>query len=53
MLKKNLSLFDIINKIFMILMMFVMLFPFWYSVAGSLNEGSDYISCLLYTSRCV
>lgn len=43
MLKKNLSLFDIINKIFMILMMFVMLFPFWYSVAGSLNEGSDYI----------
>lgn len=43
MLKKKLSLFDIFNKIFMVLMMFVMLFPFWYSVAGSFNEGSDYI----------
>lgn len=35
--------FDVINRILMILMIFIMLFPFWYSVVGSFNDGSDYI----------
>jgi putative aldouronate transport system permease protein len=37
-----------VNGFFMLLMMFVMLFPFWYSVAGSLNEGMDYLRGGIY-----
>ncbi|QTH43150.1 carbohydrate ABC transporter permease [Cohnella sp. LGH] len=35
--------FDWFNIPLMILMMFVMVYPFWYTVVGSLNEGMDYI----------
>ncbi len=41
--KKKLDLFDVFNKLFMIIMMIVMIFPFIYSLAGSFNEGQDYI----------
>lgn len=39
----KISFFDLFNITFMVLMMFVMLIPFWYSVVGSFNDGSDYI----------
>jgi len=35
--------FDYFNIPLMILMMFVMVYPFWYTLVGSLNEGMDYI----------
>lgn len=35
--------FDVINRICMIFMVVIMLFPFWYSVVGSFNDGSDYV----------
>lgn len=41
--KKKIELFDIINAILMIFMMFVMIFPLWYSIVGSFNEGQDYV----------
>lgn len=41
--KKKIELFDIINTILMIILMVVMIFPFWYSLVGSFNEGNDYI----------
>lgn len=41
--KKKLETFDIVNGIVMILMMAVMIFPFWYCIAGSLNDGTDYL----------
>ncbi|MDR1902606.1 MAG: carbohydrate ABC transporter permease [Treponema sp.] len=44
----RIELFDIVNYILMVCMMFVMLFPFWYSVAGSLNEGMDYLRGGIY-----
>lgn len=40
---KKISWFNLFNIMFMLVMMFVMLFPFWYSVVGSFNDGSDYI----------
>lgn len=41
--KKKLELFDVVNSAVMILMMVVMIFPFWYCLAGSFNEGNDYL----------
>lgn len=48
MKKKKISLFDMINSCFMLVMMLVMLFPFWYCVAGSFNDGSDYLKGGVY-----
>ncbi len=42
-LKLRLEPFDYFNIPLMILMMFVMVYPFWYTLVGSLNEGMDYI----------
>ena len=41
--KRKYETFDIVNAIFMILLMIVMLFPYWYSLAGSFNDGTDYL----------
>ncbi len=46
--KQKIEMFDVVNVILMILMMVVMLFPFWYSVVGSLNDGSDYLTGGVY-----
>lgn len=35
--------FDYINLLLMVLMMIIMVYPFWYTVIGSFNEGSDYM----------
>lgn len=35
--------FDRVNYIVMILISFVMLYPLWYCIVGSLNEGTDYL----------
>lgn len=35
--------FDWFNIPLMVVMMFVMIYPFWYTLVGSLNEGMDYI----------
>ena len=35
--------FDWINYAVMVLLAFIMVFPLWYCVAGSLNEGMDYL----------
>lgn len=41
-LKKN-TAFDWINYIVMALISFLMLYPLWYCIVGSFNEGSDYL----------
>ncbi len=41
--KKKPETFDLVNGVVMILMMAVMIFPFWYCIAGSLNDGTDYL----------
>lgn len=41
-LKKN-TAFDWINCIVMALISFLMLYPLWYCIVGSFNEGSDYL----------
>ena len=35
--------FDWINYAVMVLLAFIMIYPLWYCVAGSLNEGMDYL----------
>lgn len=35
-------MFDFFNTIFMFGIMFTMLFPFWYALVGSFNEGFDF-----------
>jgi putative aldouronate transport system permease protein len=37
------SLFRILNTTGMLLLVFITLFPFWYSLVGSLNQGLDYM----------
>ncbi|MCC8026554.1 MAG: carbohydrate ABC transporter permease [Clostridium sp.] len=46
--KKSIQIFDVVNSGVMVLMMAVMLFPFWYCVAGSLNDGTDYLKGGVY-----
>ena len=41
--KKKPETFDLVNGAIMVLMMLVMLFPFWYCVVGSFNDGTDYL----------
>ncbi|MEG1874572.1 MAG: carbohydrate ABC transporter permease [Angelakisella sp.] len=41
--KSRLLPFDYVNLVLMLLMMLVMVYPFWYTLVGSLNEGSDYV----------
>lgn len=36
------TLFDYVNIVLMILMMLIMIYPYWYSLVGALNEGRDY-----------
>lgn len=36
-------LFDIINIFIMLLVIFITIYPFWYTIVGSLNQGSDYL----------
>lgn len=36
------KLFDILNTLGMALIIFVTLYPFWFALIGSLNEGTDY-----------
>ena len=35
--------FDVFNTVFMLIIIIVTLYPFWYCLIGSLNEGYDYI----------
>lgn len=46
--KRHTSCFDVINTVIMIAMMAVMVFPFWYCVAGSFNDGTDYLRGGIY-----
>lgn len=46
--KKQLELFDVVNGIMMVIMMTIMLFPFWYCLAGSFNDGTDYLKGGIY-----
>lgn len=39
----RLKKFDYINMIIMLIIIVVMVYPFWYTVVGSLNEGADYM----------
>lgn len=39
---KNDRTFRILNSIGMVLLVFITLFPFWYSIVGSFNEGLDF-----------
>lgn len=41
--KKKIELFDVVDVLLILLMMLTMLFPFWYSVVGSFNDGTDYL----------
>ncbi|MEG0692078.1 MAG: carbohydrate ABC transporter permease, partial [Oscillospiraceae bacterium] len=41
--KIRMAPFDYINIILMVLMIIIMAYPFWYTLIGSLNEGSDYM----------
>ena len=42
-MKRKLQAFDVVSILIMIILSIIMLFPFWYSVVGSLNEGTDYL----------
>ncbi len=35
--------FDYLNVVLMIVMMVIMIYPLWYCLVGSLNEGTDYL----------
>ncbi|MFI3200224.1 MAG: carbohydrate ABC transporter permease [Eubacteriales bacterium] len=48
MKKKKFDLFDVVNYILITLMVVIMIFPFWYSVAGSFNNGTDYLKGGVY-----
>lgn len=41
--RTKLTTFDIINGVLTIIMMIIMVYPFWYTVVGSFNEGIDYM----------
>lgn len=41
--RKRIETFDVVNAFIMIIMMCIMIFPFWYSVVGSFNDGTDYL----------
>lgn len=41
--KKKYTTFDWVNLVLMILMMIIMIYPFWYCIVGSFNEGVDYL----------
>lgn len=38
---KKISVFDIVNVIVQLLLMFIMVYPLWYIIVGSLNDGQD------------
>lgn len=40
---KGEKIFNIINSLIMLIIIFLTLYPFWYCVVGSLNEGLDYM----------
>lgn len=40
--------FDVVNGFMMVIMMVIMLFPFWYCLAGSFNDGTDYLKGGIY-----
>lgn len=42
-MKQKKNAFDYINIILMLAMMFVMIYPLWYIIVGSLNDGHDYM----------
>ncbi len=46
--KRKWELFDVVNAFIMIAMMLLMLFPFWYCLAGSFNDGTDYLRGGIY-----
>lgn len=46
--KKRIETFDVVNGIMMGIMMIIMLFPFWYCLAGSFNDGTDYLKGGIY-----
>lgn len=39
----KISPFECINTVIMIFMMVIMVYPFWFTLVGSLNEGMDYM----------
>jgi putative aldouronate transport system permease protein len=41
-------LFDAVNVVFMFLVMFVTLYPFWYALIGSLSDGFDFMKGGVY-----
>ena len=41
--KNRYNVFDYANIVLMALVMIIMLYPMWYSVIGSLNEGKDFM----------
>lgn len=41
--KIRMATFDYINLLLMVLMMIIMVYPFWYTIVGTFNEGSDYM----------
>lgn len=45
---KRYDVFDIVLIIFFLLFSFVMIFPIWYVIICSFNEGSDYIAGGIY-----
>lgn len=43
LIKTKKNTFDYVNILLTICMMFIMLYPLWYVLVGSLNEGQDYM----------
>lgn len=41
--RRKLKTFDYINILLMLIVILLTLYPFWYTLVGSLNEGADYI----------
>jgi putative aldouronate transport system permease protein len=47
-MKRRIDIFEVVNTVLMVFMIFIMLFPFWYALAGSLNDGQDYLGGGIY-----
>ncbi len=43
MRKKKIQIFDVVNVVIMCILIVIMVFPLWYTIAGAFNDGYDYM----------
>ena len=42
-MKKKIKLFDVVNALLILIMIFIMAYPLWFIIVGAFNEGRDYM----------